>query len=63
MILFAERSSMAATIITDTNNGIITRVTVMHQDYQNYYWGVLAILAFALFAWVLRKIFWQTDSN
>jgi len=54
--------SMTTTTIT-TNNGIITRVTIIHHDYRSYYWGLAAIVGFALFAWVLRKIFWQQDSN
>jgi hypothetical protein len=54
---------MTTTTITDTNNGIITRVTIIHHDYRNYYWGLAAVIAFALFAWLLRKIFWRPDSN
>jgi hypothetical protein len=56
--------SITTNTIATTNNGVITRVTVIQQhDYRTYYWGVLAILALAFFAWILRKIFWQPDSN
>jgi hypothetical protein len=54
---------MNTTTITDETNGVITRVTVIHQDYFNYRWLTVAILVAALLAWGLRKVFWAKDSN
>jgi len=55
---------MNTTTITNAANGDITRITVIHHDYFfEYRWMILAILASALVAWALRKIFWSKDSN
>ena len=51
------------TTITNEGTGDITRLTIVHHDYFNYRWLFLAILAAALLAWALRKIFWEKDSN
>jgi hypothetical protein len=51
------------TTITNNASGEITRITIIHHDYFNYRWLILAILASAFLAWVLRKIFWGKDSN
>jgi len=53
---------MNTTNITETN-GVITRVTIIQHDQFNYRWLALGIIAFALLAWVLRKVFWNEDSN
>jgi hypothetical protein len=60
---FCSTVKMNSTVITDETNGVITRVTVLHHDYFNYRWLILAMLVAALLAWGLRKIFWQKDSN
>ena len=51
------------TTITNETNGAITRITVINADHFNYQWLILAILAFGLLAWALRKVFWGRDSN
>jgi hypothetical protein len=52
-----------STTITNEATGAITRVTIVNHDHFNFYRLALAVLAFALVAWALRKIFWDTDSN
>jgi hypothetical protein len=54
---------MNSTTTFDTTNGVITRVTVFHNDYFNYRWLLLALAATALVTWALRKAFWVRDSN
>jgi hypothetical protein len=54
---------MDATTITNETNGVITRVTVFHNNRMDYRWLIIAVLAFALLAWVLRQVFWNKDSN
>jgi len=53
----------STTTVIATNGGVITTLTVVHHEFRNYCWTALAVLVFALFAWLLRKIFWQPDSN
>jgi hypothetical protein len=54
---------MNTTTSIDETNGVINTVTTIHHDYFNYRWLILAVVAFGLLAWALRKIFWEKDSN
>jgi hypothetical protein len=54
---------MNTTTTLDVTNGVITRMTVFHNHYFNYRWLLVALVAFALLAWALRKMFWVKDSN
>jgi hypothetical protein len=56
-------SKMNTTTSIDETNGVINTVTTIHHDYFNYRWLILAVVAFGLLAWALRKIFWEKDSN
>jgi hypothetical protein len=61
--LFYFLARMNTTTTFDATNGVITRLTVFHNDFFNYRWLLVALAAFALIAWALRKIFWVRDSN
>jgi hypothetical protein len=54
---------MNSTVTTEETNGVITRITVIHHDFFNYRWLLVALVATAFLAWGLRKMFWQKDSN
>jgi hypothetical protein len=55
-------NATAGTTIEGTT-GVIVRTTMLHADHFDYSWLLLALLASALIAWGLRKVFWDKDSN
>lgn len=51
------------TILTNATNGIITRVTVVHQSHFTPGLLILAVLAVGLIVYGLRGLFWNKDSK
>jgi hypothetical protein len=52
----------------DTNSTVATNAVTnltskVHDQPFHYGWAVVGILGSILIAWLLRKIFWQKDSN
>jgi hypothetical protein len=49
--------------ISQGTDGSITHLTVIHHASLDLRWLALGIFTFAVLAWILRRIFWQKDSN
>jgi hypothetical protein len=48
---------------TNVSDEVIVRTTVLPHDQMNYTWLILALVALALIAAGLRKVFWNNNSN
>jgi hypothetical protein len=53
---------MNNTTIVTNSDGSITRVTVM-PAHTHYTWPIIWFGVFLVVVWLLRKVFWQKDSN
>jgi len=54
--------SVASTTTQYTNNAVV-RTTTYRSDHLDYSWALLALLAMAMIAAGLRKLFWDKSSN
>lgn len=54
---------MNTTNITNITNGVITRITVVHQSHFSPGLLILALVAVALIVYGLRALFWSKDAK
>jgi len=53
----------ATVVTTNSTDGAIIRTTTFRTDHTDYSWLALGLLAAALIAVGLRKLFWNRNSN